>query len=165
MKKLLASAVLAATVGISGCASIISDSNYPVTINSSPDGASFKVVNMKNGMAVMKGETPATISLGASSGYFSRATYSVEFNKTGYDSQSFVLESSVDGWYFANVLFGGLIGLLIVDPATGAMWKLDETLLVSLSKKKGKEQRGDTLSFMTIDQVPAELRDELVPLN
>lgn len=32
-------------------------------------------------------------------------------------SQSFLLESSVDGWYFANILFGGLIGLLIVDPA------------------------------------------------
>lgn len=164
MKRLILSAVVATTVGISGCASIISDSSYPVTINSSPDGASFKIVNMKNGMAVMKGETPATISLGASSGYFSRATYSVEFDKPGYDSQSFVLESSVDGWYFANILFGGVIGLLIVDPATGAMWKLDETMLISLSKKEVKEG-DDTLSIMTLDQVPAELREELVPLN
>jgi hypothetical protein len=31
----------------------------------------------------------------------------------------------VDGWYFGNLLFGGLIGLLIVDPATGAMYKLE----------------------------------------
>lgn len=164
MKKLILSTVVAAAVGISGCASIISDSSYPVTINSSPDGASFRVVNMKNGMDVMKGETPATISLGSSSGYFSRATYSVEFDKPGYDSQSFVLESSVDGWYFANILFGGLIGMLIVDPATGAMWKLDETMLISLSKKEVKEGE-DTLSIMTLDQVPAELRGELVPLN
>lgn len=164
MKKLILSAVVATSAGISGCASIISDSSYPVTINSSPDGASFKVVNMKNGMAVMKGETPATISLGASSGFFSRATYSVEFDKPGYDSQSFVLESSVDGWYFANILFGGLIGLLIVDPATGAMWKLDDTMLISLSKKE-VEEGDDTLSIMTLDQVPAELRDEMVPLN
>ncbi|WP_150910469.1 hypothetical protein [Marinobacter halotolerans] len=164
MKKLMLSAVVATSVGISGCASIISDSNYPVTINSSPDGASFKVVNIDNGMAVMKGETPATISLGASSGFFSRATYSVEFDKPGYDSQSFVLESSVDGWYFANILFGGLIGLLIVDPATGAMWKLDDTMLISLSKKEVKEG-DDTLSIMTLDQVPMELRDEMVPLN
>ncbi len=164
MKKLILSAVVATAVGISGCASIISDSSYPVTINSSPDGASFRIVNTKNGMDVMKGETPATISLGSSSGYFSRATYSVEFDKPGYNSQSFVLESSIDGWYFGNILLGGLIGMLIVDPATGAMWKLDESMLVSLSKKEVEEGE-DTLSIMELDQVPAELRDELVPLN
>lgn len=164
MKKLILSAVVATAVGISGCASIISDSSYPVTINSSPDGASFRIVNTKNGMDVMKGETPATISLGSSSGYFSRASYSVEFDKPGYNSQSFVLESSIDGWYFGNILLGGLIGMLIVDPATGAMWKLDESMLVSLSKKEVEEGE-DTLSIMELDQVPAELRDELVPLN
>lgn len=163
MKKLVLGAVAVSSLAIAGCASIISDSSYPVTINSSPDGASFRVVNTKTGMAVMKGETPATISLGASSGYFSRASYTIEFDKSGYDSQNFMLESSVDGWYFANILFGGLIGLLIVDPATGAMWKLEDSMLISLSKQKEKE--GDTLSLMTIDQVPADLRDKLVPLN
>lgn len=30
----------------------------------------------------------------------------------------------MNGWYIGNLLFGGIIGLLIVDPATGAMWTL-----------------------------------------
>lgn len=39
----------------------------------------------------------------------------------------------MDGWYFGNILFGGLIGFLIVDPATGAMYTLKpDTLNVHL---------------------------------
>ena len=35
-----------------------------------------------------------------------------------------VLEITPDfnGWYIGNILFGGLIGMIIVDPATGDMW-------------------------------------------
>jgi hypothetical protein len=32
---------------------------------------------------------------------------------------------SVNGWYVGNVIFGGLVGFLIVDPLTGAMWVLE----------------------------------------
>ncbi|WP_174263189.1 CsgG/HfaB family protein [Citrifermentans bemidjiense] len=39
----------------------------------------------------------------------------------------------MNGWYWGNIVFGGVIGLLIVDPATGAMWKMDDTLMVPLS--------------------------------
>jgi hypothetical protein len=35
-----------------------------------------------------------------------------------------------------NIVFGGLIGLLIVDPATGAMWKLEETQVINLAKNQ-----------------------------
>ena len=44
-----------------------------------------------------------------------------------------ILESEVDSWYFGNILFGGLIGMLIIDPATGAMWKLPENVSTDLS--------------------------------
>lgn len=39
----------------------------------------------------------------------------------------------MDGWYMGNLLFGGFIGFLIVDPATGAMWKLDDNVYGNLS--------------------------------
>lgn len=38
----------------------------------------------------------------------------------------------MDGWYIGNLLFGGLIGMLIVDPATGAMYKLDDSVYATL---------------------------------
>jgi len=43
---------------------------------------------------------------------------------TNYYPYEVHVKLTVDGWYFGNVLFGGLIGILIVDPATGAMYTL-----------------------------------------
>lgn len=131
MKKIL---LAAAVLAMSGCASIISDDQYAVTINSSPDEADFAITNTDNGMIVMKGKTPSTVTLDASNGFFDGADYQISFEKEGYDSTMFPLDSSIDGWYVGNILFGGLLGLLIVDPATGAMWKLDDMVSVSLGE-------------------------------
>ena len=30
----------------------------------------------------------------------------------------------MSGWYWGNLVLGGLIGMLAVDPATGAMWNI-----------------------------------------
>ena len=34
------------------------------------------------------------------------------------------------GFAFGNILFGGIIGMVIVAPLTGAMWKLPEMVQV-----------------------------------
>ncbi|MDB4525936.1 hypothetical protein N9065_03445 [Akkermansiaceae bacterium] len=34
------------------------------------------------------------------------------------------LDASMDPWYAGNIIFGGILGVLVVDPATGAMWQL-----------------------------------------
>jgi hypothetical protein len=42
--------------------------------------------------------------------------------KEGYDKEEVNIEGDANAWYIAgNLVFGGLIGWLIVDPATGAM--------------------------------------------
>ena len=133
MKNVLGLAALIILSGCFGCASIVSKSNYPVSVQSSPVGAVVTVKN-KQGIEVHKAITPATIYLSASAGFFSPARYSFVFEKEGCFPGTASLSAGLDGWYFGNILFGGLIGLLIVDPATGAMWKLDEYVSVSLSK-------------------------------
>jgi len=168
MKTLLKGVVVAASLSAAGCASIISDSSYPVAINSSPDDAKFKIIDMDTGVTVMKGTTPATVTLKASSGFFDRANYQVVFDKQGYENQVYTLESSIDGWYFGNLLFGGILGFLIVDPATGAMWSLDESLMVSMSRSDETadiDDHNNSLSVMTLDQVPDELREKMVRIN
>ncbi len=62
----------------SGCASIVSKSQYPVTINSNPGGATVTVKN-KRGLVIHTATTPATISLAAGAGFFSPARYALEF--------------------------------------------------------------------------------------
>jgi len=73
-----------------------------------------------------KGTTPATVTLNSSSGYFKGATYHIMFSREGNKDTYSIIDSTINGWYWGNILFGGIIGFLIIDPVTGAMWKLPE---------------------------------------
>ena len=116
-----------------GCASILSKSDYPVTFNSNPPGANISIVN-KKGKEIYKGKTPYTVTLPASSGFASGARYDVTANKEGHFEAKGTLSSGLDGWYIGNILFGGLLGILIVDPATGAMFNLVDEFTINLQK-------------------------------
>jgi len=124
IKRLALAASISAALFVTGCASIVSDSQYPVVVKSEPPGAEYQIRN-RNGNLVHQGTTPNTVTLKAGDGFFKRASYEVQFSKEGYESQGQTLTSSVDGWYWTNFLmFGGVIGMFVIDPATGAMYKL-----------------------------------------
>lgn len=133
MKNIAVKALSAAmVVSLSGCASIVSKSSWPVTIQSTPTGARCVVTNNK-GVAIHSGETPMMVTVESGSGFFSKARYSISCNKDGFDAGHSDLSAHMNGWYWGNIVFGGVIGLLIVDPATGAMWKMDDTFMVPLA--------------------------------
>ncbi|WP_431158665.1 PEGA domain-containing protein [Winogradskyella poriferorum] len=146
------------------CASIVSKSNYPITINSSPSDAKITITD-KNGKEVYKGNTPAELKLKAGSGFFSKASYQVKFEKMGYDTKLVPIEFKLDGWYFGNILIGGLIGLLIVDPATGAMYKLDKEYISETLSPSTASVEKEALKFYTIDTIPEAWRPHLVALS
>jgi len=107
-----------------GCSSIVDGGgDNHVQINSNPSGAKLSVYN-KDGKEITVETTPTRLSLKRSHGYFSGEDYKMVLEATNCYPYTVHIKSSVDGWYFGNILFGGLIGLLIVDPATGAMYKL-----------------------------------------
>ncbi len=147
-----------------GCASIVSSPNRPIAVTSEPVGANF-VVKKDNGIAVSSGVTPATIVLSSSGGYFRPAKYVIEFTKDGH-KQSVPLSGSLNGWYIGNFLFGGLIGLLIVDPATGAMWRLDDTVIANFNHAKhlSMTKKGG-LTICSINEIPLSLRSQLKPIG
>ena len=163
MRESFARTVIGGTcLGMTACCSIVSKSSYPVTISSNPPGANF-TLKKANGMAMSTGGTPATITLNSSEGYFQPAKYMVEFSRKGV-TQSVPLNASINGWYFGNLLFGGLIGMLIVDPATGAMWKLEDTTIATFNQT-ADAGRGHALRVCTIDQLPLSMRSHLVSIN
>jgi hypothetical protein len=116
---------------LTSCARIASKNVYPVTIDSTPSGAAFTIKNQA-GIEVGSGITPRQVTLKTNVGYFDAETYAVSFNKEGDKYGPFVLDTSLDNWYWGNFLAGGVIGLLIVDPLTGAMWELPEKFSVDL---------------------------------
>jgi len=92
---------LATLVLSTSCASIVSRSYYNVTINSVPSEAKVRVLNRKGG-EVAAGQTPVTLRLKASEGFFKSAKYTLEFSKEGYEGKQMPLEASIEPWYFGN---------------------------------------------------------------
>ena len=112
-------------LGLAGCASIVSDSKPEVGIYSTPTAVKYEIVNSR-GMVVARGVTPGRVLLESGRGYFKGEDYNVTFRKEGHQDSTVPLKTTVNGWYWGNILFGGLIGMRIVDPLTGAMYTLPD---------------------------------------
>lgn len=148
----------------SSCASIVSKSKYPISLTSKPSGAEVTVVNMRNGVTIFNGETPTYLSLKASHKYFKKARYKASFRKDGYKPINFLIDFRVDGWYVGNLLFGGAIGLLIVDPATGAMYKPNKEFIVAQLEELTASTDEKHLKIYSIDEIPNEWRNNIYRL-
>lgn len=156
---------LAACFLLSSCASIVSKSRYPISINSTPSEARITITD-KKGVEVFTGNTPATLKLNSGAGFFSKARYQVKFEKNGYQAKTVPIDFKLDGWYFGNILVGGAIGMLIIDPATGAMYKLDtEFLNETLVPNEQSIVMNQGLNVMDINELPSSWKDHLVALD
>lgn len=159
-------ALIALVAFTASCASIIHGSTQQVSIQSRPDAAKITVVD-KNGQAIGGGTTPATMTLKRGAGFFSGAKYIVRIEKDGYAAREVPVVGRVSGWYIGgNFLFGGLIGWLIVDPATGGMWTLSpEEVRAELSPQQGAIWH-DNSGFTVVlkEQVPQEILSHMKPV-
>lgn len=153
-------------IALSSCASIVSKSSYNVPIGSSPSDANITITNRK-GEKVFDGRTPATVKLKNGAGFFRKAEYIVKFEKEGYNSKSIVLTYDLNGWYFGNIVFGGFIGLLIVDPATGAMFKPDMKIInETLSQATASiDSNPESLKIYSMDEIPESWKAHLIRIN
>ena len=120
---LIISLILVFAFSTSSCATIFTKSKYPVSIYTEPTGASVTIENRANKM-IYTGITPATIKLKSAAGFFKREEYKITITKLGYEPKVVTITANLDGWYIGNILLGGFIGMLIVDPASGAMYKI-----------------------------------------
>lgn len=146
------STIAVAAVLASGCASIVHGGPRSVPVASNPPGASVSIYD-RDGKMVSQNTTPFIATLPTKYRYFSGQTYKLVFEKAGYRKQEVELRSTMSGWYWGNIVFGGLIGMLIVDPNTGAMYnlapnKVEQTLPAETAAVQGT----DTLTVITTAQ-------------
>jgi len=98
---------LCALCASTGCAAIVSGTDGDVTIRSQPPGAEVSI----NGLP--RGTTPLTLRL-------SRAeSHVMTVSKKGYETESREVEHTFNGWVLGNLVFGGILGI-IIDFASGA---------------------------------------------
>lgn len=122
--------VLCAILLSTGCASIAGSPMHSVKISSGQQSYNFSVVD-EEGEEVAKGTTPDTVVLRTSSAPFRAARYIVNFDSDGQAMQSKELNARFSPWYFLNIFAGytGVIGILVIDPFTGALYRLPNDLL------------------------------------
>ncbi|RYG60369.1 MAG: hypothetical protein EON60_07385 [Alphaproteobacteria bacterium] len=122
MKKYLPLALIALT----GCAAIIDGTQQPLNIVSTPaKGAECTLTNSKGSWTLA--ETPGQVIV-------HRAYGDLKVDcKKGDMTGLTVAESSTKGWFWGNILFGGIIGMS-VDGFGGAGYDYPTTINVPLSK-------------------------------
>lgn len=148
-----------------GCASILGKSDYPVVINSTPSGASIIIADQA-GKQVFAGTTPTTATLKSGRGYFKGNDYTIKFMADGYSSVDVPIKRGTSAWYIlGNIVVGGLIGWLIVDPITGAMYTLPDEVSATMTPDAAADADTPSLKMMTLADVPADMRNRLLRLN
>ncbi len=105
----------------SGCASIVSGKTSSVDIRSNPEGAAVFINEME------MGSTPMIIDLKR------KQRHTIKVVKDGYTEEIRTTRKGFNWWFVGNVIFGGIVGI-IVDFATGAVYKVEpEKINISLT--------------------------------
>jgi hypothetical protein len=150
-----------------GCSTIITGGRKDVNFRTEPSSAHIRISDEK-GTAIYEGQTPTLVTLRTGRPYFRTRHYNVAITKDGYQPATVTLKSTVSGWYAGNLVFGGLVGLLIVDPLTGAMYTLPKEQMISLLPNASSGNTAvDTpsLQFADYSTVPVNLRPHLIRLD
>ncbi|HEX9139898.1 MAG TPA: hypothetical protein VF848_08915 [Steroidobacteraceae bacterium] len=123
LRQILAVLTASACIVMAGCATIVHGGARPVSVASTPPGAKVSIYDRDNKL-VLTSTTPFVAQLNPKYAYFKGQNYRLVFEMPAHATAEVWLDSTVSGWYWWNFLFGGLIGMVIVDPLTGAMFNL-----------------------------------------
>jgi len=152
---------MAVTLSTSACATIVGDERQNVSINSSPAEAEVTIKDQSE-TVIERADTPTTVTLDKSAGYFDGEEYTLQFQKEGFEAQTMTISSNPNGWYLAgNLLFGGLIGWFIIDPATGAMWTRKPQNVDAELPAARTSSSGTSVRVVMVEDVPKDLRDNM----
>ncbi len=165
--RIMAAAVAASLAFVSGCATIFTGGgSQKVSIASTPPGAQVSITN-RAGTVVSTGSTPFEVKLKKGAGYFKSENYTLNFTMPGYQPQQARLTPKISGWYFGNIAIGGLLGMVGIDPATGAMYKLEpKDVAVTLrALKVARMPEEGSLVVVATTQLPAEIVKRLRPME
>jgi PEGA domain len=129
--------------GATGCGTIMQGSRQQIAISSYPTGASVRVDTTAYGI------TPITVALRRKDHHI------IQINLDGYQPFEITTARSTSGWVWGNIVFGGLIGL-VVDASTGGMYKLTpEQVQATLSSGTAQITREKDVLFVSVVLQPA----------
>lgn len=162
----IASCLIATAMFFCSCATIFSGSKKIFSVDSTPQAAKVEITN-RDGETIYRGQTPMTTRLKTGAGFFRPAIYEIKVTMDGYQTKLIPVQARLNGWYFGNLVIGGALGMLIVDPATGAMYKFNDTqamINATLVPNTTSSVSTQELKIIDLRDVPADQRSSLVRL-
>jgi predicted small secreted protein len=133
--------LVACSLALTACASIMHGTHQDIGISSTPTSASVTIDNAASG------QTPYVAKLSRKDNHI------IHIAADGYQPADLTLTRSVSGWVWGNLLFGGLIGLA-VDAISGGLYKLTpDQLNATLAKQSASVAR--TKDGLYVVLVPA----------
>lgn len=144
-------ALTAVTALLAGCATMVHGSFQDIKVFSEPAGALVRVNTMTT-------TTPGILHLER------KGNHTVVFEKEGFKPIEVHLDKTIDGWFFGNFFFGGLIGI-VIDFVNGSAYKLtpEEVNVVFREKVASmKGRKGNVVVFVEFEQLPSEIRERVV---
>lgn len=162
-KLLLINVLLVSLYILPGCATIVSRTNNKLLIRTDPQGANV-IVTDRRGREVFSGKSPTSITVKTGAGYFTPAKYKVKLSMPGYEEKTVTINYTINGWYFGNIFLGGALGMLIVDPATGAMWKVKDPVVDEQLKSLPGTSSTGMLKIMNIADISESQKKDLVSI-
>ena len=136
---------LAGTILLGGCASIISGTTQMVQVHSEPKGASIQL----DGVHV--GVTPRLLKIRRGS------EHTLMIWKDGYEPQVTAIGTSINGWFFGNILVGILPG--IIDMINGA-WMVAASDVITVTLKTKAEIEQELLDKLAAEEEQRRLEEE-----
>ena len=129
-----------------------------VNIYSNPTSALVTIKSVQ-GVIAYEGKSPVTTKLSR------KFAYEVIIKLEGYKDATARINKNLSLIYLGNIICGGLIGL-IIDPITGAMWKLEPdeiniTLAVAYNKRSGEKEVYATFRYLDEEN---RLRTVYIPM-
>jgi hypothetical protein len=138
---------------LSGCATLVSDRSYQVTVDNAAGPTYFSVIDRDN-KVVQSGVTPQQVTLRSSAGPFRPAKYRVVYASTsGVHEQP--LDPDINWWTAGNIVIGGVPGI-VIDAASGALWRLDDRVTgrVAMDQLVSNPQQGNAILAGQMEQAP-----------
>lgn len=158
--------LVAVAMAMSGCATIVHNGARSVEVASTPAGARVSIYDRDNRL-VETNTTPFIAYLPSGAGYFKSQSYVLSFELAGYQKSQVLLDGKLSGWYWGNLVFGGLIGMLIVDPLTGAMYNLtpDQIQQPLTPTQAGLIRNGKGFMIVLASELTDDERQAMVRIN
>ena len=126
--------VFTATVIITSCSTLFNGTGQEVTVSSTPTGALVAIKTL-GGIGVMEGTTPLLAELERED------EYRIVVSKEGYEDKEVIIKNSLTGWFWGNLICGGVLGI-IIDMSNGAAYELEpETIHVDLIEVTGASNK------------------------